>query len=383
MDAKLEKLVAGLIRIADIRNLDFDNPVKVTLQTGELFPVITLVSMQEPSRGKYPADVVWVDADPTSDTYKRIFKRRAKQPDPSTPRWMHSWTQLFAYVDVFTPNQHYDEGDDENVVAIQEVVDHIHNLYNPHQTTSQQVGALPISGGTMIGDLILNRDPIQDSPPLIAVTKYYVDTHFDLLRDATLNLNVVTQNLDSKITNIENVKIPSVETQVTELAWEDNNQRLKNASYDTLLASLVSLTEQHSTDIALLNNSVGIGKSYLEVSVFDNFKNTQFTPLANSVSTLQSNFTALKNDYDAFKQMALNIFNTSHTRVKTFEYVQSSAAEEWIISHNLDTTSYLVGLLDAANEIQYAGTVQALDSNRIKVTYNAPVVGKAVVIALT
>lgn len=51
--------------------------------------------------------------------------------------------------------------------------DHTANKSNPHNVTAGQVGALPLSGGTMIGRLTLVGDPVS---AMEAATKQYVDS---------------------------------------------------------------------------------------------------------------------------------------------------------------------------------------------------------------
>lgn len=57
--------------------------------------------------------------------------------------------------------------------AQQNLTEHTENNSNPHQVTAAQVGALPLSGGTLTGTLVLSGNPTNTND---AVTKSYVDT---------------------------------------------------------------------------------------------------------------------------------------------------------------------------------------------------------------
>lgn len=56
--------------------------------------------------------------------------------------------------------------------AQQDLTEHTENKSNPHQVTAAQVGALPLSGGTLTGALVLSGKPTNVND---AATKSYVD----------------------------------------------------------------------------------------------------------------------------------------------------------------------------------------------------------------
>lgn len=55
----------------------------------------------------------------------------------------------------------------------QDLTEHTENKSNPHQVTAAQVSALPLSGGTLTGTLILSGNPTNTND---ATTKTYVDS---------------------------------------------------------------------------------------------------------------------------------------------------------------------------------------------------------------
>ena len=99
------------------------------------------------------------------------------------------------------PNAHEDIRDLVSN-AQQNLTEHTENKSNPHQVTAAQVGALPLSGGTLTGTLVLSGNPINVND---ATTKTYVDS-----ADAT-TLSSAKNYTDEKI---DAIPTPDVSAQI-------------------------------------------------------------------------------------------------------------------------------------------------------------------------
>lgn len=86
--------------------------------------------------------------------------------------------------------------------AQQDLTEHTENNNNPHQVTAAQVGALPLSGGTLTGTLILSGNPTNTND---ATTKSYVDSA------DTTTLSSAKSYTDGKIAEIPT---PDVSAQI-------------------------------------------------------------------------------------------------------------------------------------------------------------------------
>ena len=98
-----------------------------------------------------PVNVTWINYNPQDPYFKRALKRSARTKASPTAVYQHTWELLERYNDIFVPPQYYDQaaGDIETLFN-----EHVSNHANPHVVTAQQVAALPLSGGQMIGPVL-------------------------------------------------------------------------------------------------------------------------------------------------------------------------------------------------------------------------------------
>ncbi len=61
-----------------------------------------------------------------------------------------------------------------------------------------------------------------------------------------------------------------------------------------------------------------------------------------------------------------------------YEYVQSTPGSVWTINHNRNTRRVQCSIWDANDEMIIADIVKIVDSNTVRVTFNAPVDGRAI-----
>lgn len=62
------------------------------------------------------------------------------------------------------------------------------------------------------------------------------------------------------------------------------------------------------------------------------------------------------------------------------EHLQLTAASEWNIHHNRNTKRIQVTIWDDTDEIVYADVVKLVDSNNVRILFNTPVSGRAVLV---
>ncbi len=188
MEHKLQELVNRLMRVASLRNLNDDNPIKITLENPNIHgSTVVIIAVYEPYVYPLPLNVTWICADANSRFYQLPLKRSSKTVSPSTPDFKHTWTEVRAYADIFHPPQYYDDDDyTPEDVLLQQFLDHLRNKSNPHETNANQVGALPLEGGTMLGPLMLHRSPLNETE---AAHKRYVDAGLSQLSVSLSNVN--------------------------------------------------------------------------------------------------------------------------------------------------------------------------------------------------
>ena len=118
------------------------------------------------------------------------------------------------------------------------------------KTTPEQAGSLSISGGTMQGDLILNRDPVNN---LGAASKQYVDNYVGGLVNTGEYLSdkwrlVFNQTLDGK-TPREGVFVTfTIQGYFTELFMIADNLEMNGMGTDEIYLSLESGTASSGPD---------------------------------------------------------------------------------------------------------------------------------------
>lgn len=195
MEKRLEKLIDRLLNVANIRNLNENNPIKISLENPNANDnTIIICSVVEPHNYPLPLNVTWINADPFSQNYKKALKRAAKIAQ-SGSAYKHHWIILEKYIDVFVPPQYYEPVDSPDAIAnAQEIITHMYDNNNPHHTDYNQVRALGIAGGTMQGPLYLADDPLET---MEAATKRYIDQ-----LATTLN-SVINTEISARV-NVEN-----------------------------------------------------------------------------------------------------------------------------------------------------------------------------------
>lgn len=201
MELKLQQLVDKLLRVAQLRNLNDDNPIKITLENPNIHgSTIVIVAVYEPFIYPLPMNVTWICADAESRFYHLPLKRVNKETSINAYGFKHTWIPVNAYSEVFHPPQFYDDGDitPEDVLH-QEFLEHLRSKSNPHEVNAEQIQALPIRGGTLSGPLFLYRSPVGNNE---AAHKQYVDSS---LTDLAVDLSNINNGLIVQTVRLDNV----------------------------------------------------------------------------------------------------------------------------------------------------------------------------------
>lgn len=196
MELQLRQLIDRVYKVAELRNLSDENPIKITLENPNVQgSTIIVVSYFEPHVYPLPFNVIWINSDALSSYYKVPLKRISRSPTATTPDWENSWERVDTFYDFFYPAQYYDSiGTTPEDVLHQQMMDHMTNNNNPHGVDYSQVSALSIMGGTLQGPLFLARDPVETNE---AANKTYVDNQLaNLSSDVTnINASVISQSV--------------------------------------------------------------------------------------------------------------------------------------------------------------------------------------------
>jgi hypothetical protein len=150
MELRLQKFIDQAIGIADVRNLSPENPIELSITSpNSSQKTRVVVAVNEPWQYiALPVNVTWINYNPQDPYYKRALKRVSRTQSAT---YQHTWTLLNNYIDIFEPPQYYDaeSGDVESRLDA-----HIANLNNPHIVTPEQIEALPLTGGQMLGPIL-------------------------------------------------------------------------------------------------------------------------------------------------------------------------------------------------------------------------------------
>lgn len=65
---------------------------------------------------------------------------------------------------------------------------------------------------------------------------------------------------------------------------------------------------------------------------------------------------------------------------KGYIHLQSSAADPWVINHNLNSEDYVVFVVDNSGNQLFPDNISVLDVNSISINFNVATTGKAVII---
>lgn len=108
--------------------------------------VMLVVSYTEPSSVEAPLNLIWVNGDPASTDFKKARKRSSRV---ASGGFTHTWAELTDYAQLTA--QFWDTPEPSDLDHIL----HDATIGNPHGTIAEETGAVPITGGTMTGPLIL------------------------------------------------------------------------------------------------------------------------------------------------------------------------------------------------------------------------------------
>lgn len=157
MDPELEQLIARLFSVAGSKGLSATKSIALVLEAPSTYEnVQVIVSHTEPYTVTAPLNIVWLVADTQSSNYGKPLKRQARV---ASATYNHSWTEVTTKNDIYTPTQVWDIPRPSN----QDFIDHINSVDNPHRTSATDMGALPLSGGSMTGALFVRTDTIPDN----------------------------------------------------------------------------------------------------------------------------------------------------------------------------------------------------------------------------
>lgn len=143
--ATLQSIIDRAISVAVSKGLSSSKRVTVVNEIAGA-EVMLIISFDEPYTIEAPLNLVWIDSDPESVTYKTARKRASRV---AASGFTHTWLTVNDYSELSvqfwdTPepadNEHRLHGD---------------NIDNPHRTTPDQIGAVAKDGDTMLGPLML------------------------------------------------------------------------------------------------------------------------------------------------------------------------------------------------------------------------------------
>lgn len=109
-ELRLEQIISDLESVANLQNLDPNNPIVVRLSHPTNRTVVAIACAQkEPSTLVLPANVTWIDYNPLSANYRKALRRESKDADPVTGR-DHTWKIIETYAELMV-TQYYDDAD--------------------------------------------------------------------------------------------------------------------------------------------------------------------------------------------------------------------------------------------------------------------------------
>lgn len=335
MELRLQKFIDQLISIADVRNLSPNNPIKLNLaHPNTSVETIVVVSYEEPFGYPLPYNVTWINADSNSIFYKTALKRTSKNPSEG---FNHSWQKLDNYMDVFEPEQYYDDQEDPDSTA-ELLENHIQAKDNPHDVTVEQIGAINKRGDSMEGPLILPNSPTLEKE---ATNKKYVDR---IISDVTSFLGTLQSTVANNATQIQ------------------SNKTSINNNHTTILSNLAGI-QQNIVKIQQNLNAIQINKD----SVENNTVNIQ--NILSSINDINEFTSSLKNDIDNLIVVA---------NMTGYVHVQNTDSSSWSIEHNKNSIYYNWNVWDQEGSPIIPDDVLTIDENNLKILFAAPITGKAI-----
>lgn len=143
--ATLQSVIDRAISAAMAKGLSSSKRVTVVYVVGGA-EVMLVVSYNEPSSVEAPLNLVWIQGDPAHAEFKKARKRSSRVANGG---FTHTWNDVTDYAQL--TSQFWDTPEPEDLDHIL----HDATIGNAHFTTAEETGALPLTGGTMSGPLIL------------------------------------------------------------------------------------------------------------------------------------------------------------------------------------------------------------------------------------
>lgn len=108
MELRLEQLINNALKIANVQNMDPNNPIVLRFShvTNAVVTVV-VCAHREPNTQVLPLNVTWFVYDPQSIYYMKALRRVSKESDAG---YVHTWEVVEDYDSVFT-TQYYDDVD--------------------------------------------------------------------------------------------------------------------------------------------------------------------------------------------------------------------------------------------------------------------------------
>lgn len=114
MEKRLQDFVLAVGITSDIANLDSTAPQVIYKNNPSIAKTSTFViGKNEPHDMVLPLNVVWLDWNPNSPTYRHAKVRESKDADPSGT-YVHTWRTLYFYDEIWT-DQAYDQEDSDAI----------------------------------------------------------------------------------------------------------------------------------------------------------------------------------------------------------------------------------------------------------------------------
>lgn len=386
MELRLSKLVDSLMRLADVRNLDDGNPVILIIKSELGEDTMIIVSYFEPYMGRYPYNVSWLDANPSSANYRQIFKRLNKLPDDNA-NTQHSWTALFYYDTVFDPPQFYDATDDAGNVSMQQILAHVNDhVTNPHNITAEQTHSLALSGGVMLGNLILqNSFPALDYE---AVPKLYVDNTIAPITDHISSIDALLNSVSDTVTAIHDTTLPQLTRNDATLSLslnglDDRVHALEsiNLAGVSQIASIVdNVTALQLNDLSEASALNAIHDRLLTLENTDIGELSRLLGIESVVTGLVTDVANIKTQNLAFNAFMISVQQALTVIPRRFVHVQSISSANWIVTHSLNSSNPATSII-VNGEIINADSILIQDANTLLVKFNRAIKGTIIVLA--
>jgi len=111
MELLLQRYIAGLEVVSDAANLSEETPQVMRRTNTSIGKTSTFVcALKEPWNMILPLNVIWIDFNPNSSTYRHALKRVSKDADGLNAEYNHTWEVLY-YLENIWDEQFYDTDD--------------------------------------------------------------------------------------------------------------------------------------------------------------------------------------------------------------------------------------------------------------------------------